>query len=302
MTDASGPAPIRGHLASRAALAVLVAVSRLPLPALRALGGALGTLAWGLARPRRHVTLVNLRLCFPEMPERERRRLGRAHFRWFMCSILERFVAWTGPEPRVRALVRIENEDLFRAHLGRPLIVLAPHFVGLDVCGTRLAMITRFVTMYQPQTNPVLEAARRAGRERFGGAVVLSRREGVRGAVRRVREGLPFYYLPDMDLGPRDAVFVPFFGVPAATVTATSRLVRLTGATVLPFVSRMTPDGYVGTFHPPWTVDPDETDASAARRLNAFIEDRVRECPEQYLWSHKRFKTRPPGEPGPYGD
>jgi len=131
---------------------------------------------------------------------------------------------------------------------------------------------------------------------------VLSRRQGVRAAVRLVRGGLPFYYLPDMDLGARDAVFVPFFGVPAATVTATSRLVQLTGATVLPFVSRMTPDGYVGTFFPPWPDVPGESDEAAARRLNAFIEDRVRECPEQYLWSHKRFKTRPPGEPGPYGD
>jgi KDO2-lipid IV(A) lauroyltransferase len=266
------------------------------------LGGVLGTLAWWLARPRRHVTLVNLRLCFPTMPERERRRLGHAHFRWFMRSILERFVVWSGPEARVRAMVRIENEALVREHLGRPLIILAPHFVGLDACGMRLAMISGFVTMYQPQKNPVLEAAMRAGRERFGGAVVLSRRQGVRAAVRLVRGGLPFYYLPDMDLGARDAVFVPFFGVPAATVTATSRLVQLTGATVLPFVSRMTPDGYVGTFFPPWPVVPGESDEAAARRLNAFIEDRVRECPEQYLWSHKRFKTRPPGEPGPYGD
>lgn len=306
MSDApdgdGGAGTVRGHWASRAGLAALRAVSRLPLRPLRALGGVLGTLAWWLARPRRHVTLVNLRLCFPSMPERERRRLGHAHFRWFMRSILERFVVWSGPEARVRALVRIENEALVREHLGRPLIILAPHFVGLDACGMRLAMISGFVTMYQPQKNPVLEAAMRAGRERFGGAIVLSRRQGVRAAVRLVRSGLPFYYLPDMDLGARDAVFVPFFGVPAATVTATSRLVQLTGATVLPFVSRMTPDGYVGTFHPPWPVVPGESDEAAARRLNAFIEDRVRECPEQYLWSHKRFKTRPPGEAGPYGD
>jgi KDO2-lipid IV(A) lauroyltransferase len=306
LSDAAGGAdaagPVRGHWASRAGLAALRAVSRLPLRPLRALGGALGTLAWWLARPRRHVTLVNLRLCFPEMPERERRRLGHAHFRWFMRSILERFVVWFGPPERVRAMVRIENEALLREHLGRPLIILAPHFVGLDASGMRLAMISGFVTMYQPQKNPVLEAAMRAGRERFGGAVVLSRRQGVRAAVRLVRDGLPFYYLPDMDLGARDAVFVPFFGVPAATVTATSRLVQLTGATVLPFVCTMTPDGYVGRFHPPWPVEPGESDEAAAGRLNAFIEARVRECPEQYLWSHKRFKTRPPGEPGPYGD
>jgi KDO2-lipid IV(A) lauroyltransferase len=117
-----------------------------------------------------------------------------------------------------------------------------------------------------------------------------------------MREGVPFYYLPDMDLGARDAVFVPFFGVSAATVTATARLVQLTGATVLPFVTRMTPDGYVGTFYPP-LEDAGGPDVEAATaRMNAFIEARVRELPEQYLWSHKRFKTRPPGEPSPYVD
>jgi KDO2-lipid IV(A) lauroyltransferase len=294
-------APVRGHLATRAGIALLTAVSRLPLPALRALGGALGTLAWWLARPRRHVTLVNLRLCFPDMDERERRRIGRAHFRWFVRSVLERFIIWFGPEARIRALVRIENEEVMHAHLGRPLIILAPHFVALDAGGLRLAMSSRFVTMYQRQKNPAVDAAMRAGRERFPG-VVLSRQQGVRAAVRLMREGLPFYYLPDMDLGSRDAVFVPFFGVPAATVTATARLVQLTGATVLPFVTLMTPEGYVGRFYPPWPPDRDEDVEAATKRLNAFIEARVLECPEQYLWSHKRFKTRPPGEPNPYGD
>ncbi len=140
----------------------------------------------------------------------------------------------------------------------------------------------------------------RRGRERFPGGVVLSRQQGVRAAVRLVRDGVPFYYLPDMDLGARDAVFVPFFGVPAATVTATARLVQLTGAVVVPFVTRMTPDGYVGRFYPPWPDYPGDDVEAATRRMNAFIEDRVREMPEQYLWSHKRFKTRPDGAPGPY--
>ncbi len=303
-TEATGArvAAIRGHWGTRAGLAALKLVSRLPLPVLRPLGSVLGTLAWWMALPRRRVTLVNLRLCFPDLPERERRRLGREHFRWFMRSILERFIVWFGPPERIRALVRIEGEALLREHLGRPLIILAPHFVGLDACGMRLAMMGSFVTMYQRQKNPVVDAAMRAGRQRFPGAVVLSRQEGVRAAVRRVRDGLPFYYLPDMDLGARDAVFVPFFGVPAATVTATARLVQLTGATVLPFVTLMTPDGYVGRFHPPLPHVPGEDVETATRRLNAFIEERVREAPAQYLWSHKRFKTRPPGEPGVYGD
>jgi KDO2-lipid IV(A) lauroyltransferase len=281
---------------------MLKTVSRLPLPVLRGLGGVLGSLAWALARPRRQVTLVNLRWCFPHLPERERRRLGHQHFRWFMCSILERFLFWFGPPERIRALVRIEGEEILRAHAGRPVIVLAPHFVGLDACGVRLSMDHAFVTMYQRQKNPVLDAAMRRGRERFGRGTVLSRQQGVRAAVRLMREGLPFYYLPDMDLGERDAVFVPFFGVPAATVTATARLAQLTGAVVVPFVACMTPEGYTGRFHPPWQDYPGDDLEAATRRVNAFIEDRVREWPAQYLWSHKRFKTRPPGEPNPYGD
>ena len=140
----------------------------------------------------------------------------------------------------------------------------------------------------------------RKGRARFSGAMVLSRQDGLRGAIRKIREGVPFYFLPDMDLGPRDAVFVPFFGVPAATVTSLARLAKATGAVVIPIVTRMTDTGYVASFHPAWEGYPGEDLEAATRRMNAFIEERVLEMPEQYLWSHKRFKTRPPGEPGFY--
>ncbi len=288
---------VPGRWRSRCILAILKVLSRLPLSVLRPLGAALGLIAWWLARPRRHVTLVNLRLCFPALSERQRRALGRAHFRWFMCSILERFIFWFGPEKRIRSLVRLEGEDLLQGYLGRPLIILAPHFVALDAGGMRLAMMSGYVTMYQRQKDPVLDAAMRAGRERFGSAVVLSRQQGVREAVRRVRAGVPFYYLPDMDLGARDALFVPFFGVPAATVTATARLAQLTGAVVVPFVTQMTPNGYVGRFYPAWQDFPGEDVLAATRRI---IEERIAEMPAQYLWSHKRFKTRPPGELNPY--
>lgn len=299
--QSDGAAP-PGRPFTRLGLALLTAMSRLPLSVLRPIGRTLGTLAWWLARPRRHVTLVNLALCFPSMTPRARRRLGRQHFQWFMCSILERFIFWTGPVERIAALVRIENLEAMKERLGEPLIILAPHFVALDAGGLRLAMESNFVTMYQRQKNPVVDAVMRRGRERFEGGVVLSRQQGVREAIRHLRAGLPLYFLPDIDLGPRDAVFVPFFGVPAATVTATARLAQITGATVLPFVTRMTRDGYVGTFYPPWTHGQGEDLEAATRRMNAFIEARVLESPAQYLWSHKRFKTRPPGVPDVYRD
>lgn len=306
--DAGGPdaqharraAPTIADRATTAGLALLTLLSRLPLRPLRIIGGAMGTLAWWLARPRRHVTLVNLRLCFPHLSERERRRLGHAHFRAFMRSILERFIVWRGPTERIRALVRIEGLEQVQPHLGRPLILLAPHFVALDAGGMRLSLEHGAVTMYQRQKNAVVDDAMRAGRERFGNVVALSRQDGVKTALRLIRRGTPFYYLPDMDLGARDAVFVPFFGVPAATVTGAARLAALSGATVVPFVTLMTRDGYVGRFFEPWHDFPGPDPVAATARMNAFIEAQVREAPEQYLWSHKRFKTRPPGEPDPY--
>ena len=178
--------------------------------------------------------------------------------------------------------------------------MLAPHFLGLDAGGTRISMEAHMCSMYANQSNAALNDAVRAGRQRFNDAVLISRQDGIRAALRQLRDHVPFLVLPDMDLGPRDAVFVPFFGVPAATVTVVARLAKLTGARVLPYVTRMTPDGYVGTFHPAWDDYPGDDIEAATRRMNAFIEDCVRQMPAQYLWTHKRFKTRPPGEPSPY--
>ena len=289
-----------GHWLSRLGIGVLQAISMLPLSVLRPLGRALGTLVWWLARPRRRVTLINLRLCFPQLPERERRRMGCEHFQWFMCSILERFIFWSGPTARIEQLVTLAGEEHLRAHLGRPLIFLAPHFVGIDGGGMRLSMRTPMMTIYVRQKNPVLDAVMFAGRSRFPGAMPLSRQQGVRATVRQLREGTPLHYSPDMDLGPRESVFVPFFGVPAATVTGAARLAELSGAAVVPFVTRMTRRGYEARFYPAWDDYPGDDLHAATRRLNAFVEDRVREMPAQYLWSHKRFKTRPAGEPSPY--
>jgi KDO2-lipid IV(A) lauroyltransferase len=136
------------------------------------------------------------------------------------------------------------------------------------------------------------------GRTRFVPPELFSRQEGIRPVVKALREGLPFYYLPDMDFGSRDSIFVPFFGVPAATITGLSRIARLAKAVVVPAVTRQLPGGggYVLTFYPAWTDFPTDDLRADVRRMNAFIEERVREMPEQYLWSHKRFKTRPPGE------
>lgn len=285
---------------TRLALILLRAVSMLPWPLLRRLGSLGGVFAWALARERRRVTLRNLELCFPHWSAARRTAVGRAHFRFFVRSFLDRFILWYGPVARVRTLCRLEGGEHFEPHRGKPVILLAPHFVGCDAGGARMWFETPIVSMYARQKNRIFDAAMTRGRTRMPGASMVLRTDGLRAAVRALRRGTPFYFLPDMDLGAREALFVSFFGVPAATVTSVARLATLTGAIVIPCVTRLTDDGYVTRLYPAWESFPGDDLFAATRRMNAFIEDRVREMPAQYLWSHRRFKTRPPGEPDPY--
>ncbi|HRA79446.1 MAG TPA: lipid A biosynthesis acyltransferase [Burkholderiaceae bacterium] len=284
----------------RFALMLMRAVSRLPYPVVRRLGEAAGALAWVLAVPRRRVTRTNLRMCFPQWTESRRRAVARGHFRYFMRSFFERFIFWYGSPERIRSLCRLEGLEHFERQRGRPVILLGPHLVGLDAGGIRFSLDFPCASMYAAQKSRALNDAMTRGRTRFNSGPMLLRTEGLRPAVKVLRDGVPFYFLPDMDLGARDAVFVPFFGVPAATVTSVARLARITGAAVVPLVTTMADDGYVARFYPAWEDFPGDDLEAATRRMNAFIEERVLEMPEQYLWSHKRFKTRPPGEPSPY--
>ena len=238
---------------------------------------------------------TNLALCFPDMPAADRERLGRAHFAAFARSALELGLAWWSRPSRLARVVRIEGEHRLDELAGRPLIVLTPHFVGLEIAAQRMVCERRGVAFYTHQKNRAFDAFIRGRRNRFGTVRMVSRQEGIRPVVRAIREGLPLYYLPDMDLGERDSIFVPFFGQLAATVPALGRLVRLTGATVLPCVTEQQPNGgYVVRLLPP-LEGLGSDDAADTLRMNAFIEEQVRLRPTQYLWLHKRFKTRPPG-------
>jgi KDO2-lipid IV(A) lauroyltransferase len=286
----------------RLALAGARLLARAPAPLLRVLGDALGLFAWWVARPRRRVTLINLRLCFPELDEQERRRLARAHFKVYARSFLDRFVFWSADPRTIERLCRLEGLEHLQALSAarQPVIVLAPHFMGIDAGGIRLLLEQPMASMYAPQRSRVLTEAMTAGRERLG-ATMIARREGVRPLVRWLRAGGVLHYSPDMDLGRREAMFVPFFGVPAATVTALPRLARAAGAAILPMVTEMTADGYVARIHPPWILSADDDDPlPLLLRMNRFIESEVRRMPQQYLWSHRRFKTRPQGESNPY--
>lgn len=288
------------ELAVRLGIWLLRGIALLPRPMVRFIAAVFGDIIYLLAAPRRRVTLRNLELCFPGMDARERRRIARGHFHAFVRSFIDRFVFWFGSPRRIRRLCAIEGFDHFEANRHRPVILLAPHFVGMDAGGVRITLESTFASMFAVQKSKVLTEVMTKGRSRFNGARMLLRNEGMRPALRVLRDGIPFYFLPDMDLGPRDAVFVPFFGVPAATVTSVARLAKIARAVVIPCVTRMTDDGYVVTFYPAWDDYPGPDLVAATRRVNAFIEERVLEMPEQYLFSHKRFKTRPPGEPDLY--
>jgi len=279
--------------------ALLLALMRLahplPLGALRLAGTVLGWVLHGLARERRHIAEANIRACMPELDASGCDDLIRQTFRLFGQGFIDRAVLWHAPPDRLRQMISVRGAEHLAACAGRPVILLAPHFVGLDAAWVRLTLDARMATMYANQKNPAFNQALIAGRSRFNDPVLLSRQDGVREAFRAMRSGLPLYYLPDMDFGARDAIFVPFFGVPAATVTAVSRIAGLAGAAVLPCVTTLTPAGYEVVIHPPWQDYPCGDIEADTRRMNAFIEQQVRAAPAQYHWLHKRFKTRPPG-------
>jgi KDO2-lipid IV(A) lauroyltransferase len=276
----------------------------LPLPVLATVGRGFGWLLYVLVGERRHVTLTNLGLCFPQLSPAQKSALARRHFAAFGRSIVELGVWWWASPERIRRLVRLEGGEQLAAYRDKPVILLVPHFVGIDAGWIRLALEQGLVAIYTHQKNRVFEAAMNGGRLRFGNCELASRQEGTRKALKAMKGGRYFHYSPDMDYGPKESIFVPFFGVPTATITGLARLAKLTGATVIPLVTRMESRGwqtrYVARVGAPLTDFPGSDESADARRMNAFIEAEVLQSPEQYYWLHKRFKTRPPGEKGLY--
>lgn len=285
---------------SRLAVLFMWCVRLLPFRAIAAIGDGLGAVLFWLIPARRRVARVNLEKCFPGMPAARREQLARAAFRAFFRSFLDRGVLWWSSRSRIARFVRFEGMEHLKALEGKRVILLAPHFVGLDAAVTRLAMDFLLAGMYSNQSDPYFNRVMDERRNRFGG-FSFPRQAGLIASLRPMRKGAYYYYLPDLDMGPKRAVFVPFFGVPAATVTGLTYISRFMRASVVPCVTRMLPEGgYVVRFYPAWTGYPGGDEVADARRMLAFIEERVLEMPEQYHWLHKRFKTRPPGEAGFY--
>ena len=292
------------NLAARALLALIWLLHWLPLGVQAVLGRGLGRLMHALAKSRRAVALRNVELCLPELALPERQALVREHFQWLARSLLERAVLWHASPERLRRLIHVEGDIKLAERSDRAVMWLVPHFLGVDVAGmaTQIFQKHRGFDVYAPQSNEVLDKALLRGRSRFGTADFYTRQDGARPIVRAIRKGHAFFNPCDMDFGLRDAAFVPFFGHPAATLLAPSRLARSMNMIVQPVVAEILPggQGWRVNFMEPWTDWPSEDPVADAARINRFIETQIRLCPAQYLWVHKRFKTRPPGEPSFY--
>jgi len=276
----------------------------LPSPILAILGRGLGLILFFSARRRRKIASINLSWCFPELSKAQRIQLAKANFQALGRSILDRGILWWGSRERILRLVKVVGEEKIRAlqQAGQPVILLVPHFFGLDAGAMAMAMRFDVVTIYAPQRNEVIERVFYKGRRRFGNQLMLTRQDGARTTVKAMKSGRPFYYLPDLNYRRRDSIFVPFFGIQTATITGLSRLSKAAGAAVVPCVTRMEPSGkgYLVEIGAPWTDFPTADIEADTKRMNAWLEAVIRTMPEQYFWLHRRFKTRPEGEVRPY--
>ena len=293
--------PARGRWTGRLVVRLMRLIAPLPLPVLRGAGWLLGSLCWPLARGRRHVALVNLRLCFPQWSEKRRRQVARQSFICFFQAFLDRAWVWHGTPRLLLERVRITGQA---DELRRPeaAVLFAPHFYGMDAGGSAIMqrLIQRGCTIYTIQRDAALDAWMRQGRQRFGDVQPLNREDGVKPVIKALRNGRYLYLLPDMNFGPQESIFVPFYGVPAATVPSLPRFARLGRARVIPVITRMTAAGYEVQVHAPWQGYPTDDVQADTALMNERLQEWINAMPEQYYWVHKRFKTRPEGEPPVY--
>lgn len=267
-----------------------------------AVGRLIGLCAWRFARSRRRITETNLALCFPELSEEERSRLVRETFIANGKGILETATGWCRDPEHLRHRVTFKGEEHMTQALaqGKGALIIGVHFSTLDLGGALHSLFFPADVVYRAHDNPLFERfMTRARRRIFGRAID---RHDLRGVVRRIKEGHAVWYSPDQDFGRDASVFAPFFGVEAATLKLTAKIARMTGAPVMPLIFHRNPgdETYTLEYLPALENFPSGDDVADATRINGLIEGAIRRHPEQYLWLHRRFKTRPRGEPKLY--
>ncbi|MCB6182670.1 lysophospholipid acyltransferase family protein [Leeia sp. TBRC 13508] len=270
----------------------------IPRPILKIPAYLLGDLLFFLSGDRRRATQYNIDTAFPEKSKVERYHLVRQHFRLFVLALFDHTYIWFGSAEQLKNLVKVTGlENLPK---DQPTLWFAPHFLGLDAGGMRLVVENKMVAMYVKQKNPAFDDMLKKSRERFMPAKPVSRQDGARALLKAFKEGYQLHYSPDQDFGSRDAVFVPFFGKSAATVTALPRIAQVTKTVVVPVITTMEKDGYTVRFMPAWENYPTGNLEADTLKMNQWLEAVIREYPAQYFWLHKRYKTRPDGEKNPY--
>ncbi len=281
-------------------LGLLWLISQLPYRVLMALGRGLGALLFRVAGSRRRIVLRNLQLCLPELDEAARLRLAKQNFASMGMSFFEMAISWWWPRARLAKLLHIEGlEHLQQAQAeGKGVILMAIHFTTLEIGAALLGQRHTIDGMYRAHANPVFDYVQRRGRERHNSDATAIEREDIRAMLKVLRAGRAIWYAPDQDYGAKQSIFVPLFGIPAATVTATTKFARLGKALVVPMTQLRLADGsgYRVLIHPPLEDFPGASEEEDCLRINQWIERLIRDCPEQYLWAHRRFKTRPAGE------
>lgn len=277
------------------------ALACLPLAWIRALGWLLGWVLYMFAGSRRRVVLTNLGLCFPQLGAGARGSMAARTFIHFAQAWLDRGWLWHGAPATLRRRLRLCGAlDELRGD--QPTVIFAPHFFGLDAGWTALTqqLPRRFTTIYSNQVDKVVDAWILAGRQRFGAPRLFGRDDGLKPVVAALRAGQPLYLLPDMNITRQDSVFVPFYGVPTATLTSLSRFARLGRAKVVPVVTRMTRSGYEVHVDKAWQDFPTDDLVADAETMNRCLQTYIDAMPTQYYWVHKRFKVRPSGTASVY--
>jgi KDO2-lipid IV(A) lauroyltransferase len=274
----------------------------LPFSRQMAVGSLIGRLAYHLARSRRHIAEVNIRLCFPDLDAYQAGELVKAHFLSVGKGLVETALCWWGRDSQLqKKSILLGSEHLQDAlEQGKGVILLSAHFTTLELGGRLLALDTPFHVLYRQHKNPLFETVmHRARKRRFEKAIP---RNNTRTLLASLKENMPVWYAPDQNHAGPQSVFVPFFGIPASTLAATSRLAKVSAASVVPFFQMRLPgnEGYLLILCPALDDFPGNDPETDTARINRLLEDVIREMPEQYLWVHRRFKTRPQGEPYPY--
>ena len=295
------PRQMASRIVTRGGIAFMRVLALLPLSWTRGLGVLFGWILYAVVGSRRRVVATNFALCFPDIAAAERRRLTVLTFVFFAQAWLDRAWLWHAPQAWVQRRVQVTGA-VHELEGSEPTVIFLPHFVGLDAAwaGVALQMPRPSTTIYTDQSNKLVDRWILRGRRRFGNLRLFGRVDGVKPIVTALREGQPLYLLPDMDFGPAESVFVPFYGIPTATVPSLSRFARLGRAKVLPLLPRITPAGYEVEVLPAWADFPSDDPVADTARMNAQLQDYINTMPAQYYWVHKRFKTRPEGEPSLY--